>query len=605
MPQERRMLALSIGVGDAQPLPYLPAAVNGAHAFHEWATALGYQASLLTDEDAPVTVARLRDELDAMLKPGNSPVHRLVLYFAGHGLIREAEEGLWLLSDWHKDLRGVAIEVLKRRLRLYGVKQLAIFGDACRLLPPDIDSADLTPDGVLGRGPSQSQTMLEVDKFIAAQDGTATYMVPGTNPENDRCLFSGVLLEGLWGTKPSAFSAVRKKKITSNSLGTYLKSEVPKVAKRYKQMLDPVVSFTFPEGDDIYFDLETQQLNPPLFPKWPAPELMLGMRAPASLGEEEAVEVARDGERRAQRLLKEVRSQSRPNHFETESGFATHGQPVVAVWTTKEVIAEIHGESDWWRIGRRGGSPIEAPTPVLIEFEDGLFAAVTSLPRFIGSVLRDERGVSALIYREIYTNPDVAKLTEDAIAQMENGALRADAKTDLAVELRQGKHADPVRGVISAYLYDSIADVESIRRMAYHYVEHHQPIPYDIALLAQIKGELRNGLLWAKVPAVPRREPRTKTEQRSDWTWNETPAVEGFVGGLWPWMRQGWTFLDNPADDGSTLILPGLIELTEHLTSGRFATLNAEGGRKLAHVFKLESGAKSPSSRRHQRARRK
>jgi hypothetical protein len=598
MPKKRRMVALSIGVSDAKPLPYLGGAVNGARAFHEWAKALGYEATLVTDEDTPVTVVRLRKKLNAILKPGPAPIHRLVLYFAGHGLIREAEEGLWLLSNWHNDLSAVAFEVLKRRLRMYDVKQIAIFADACRLLPADINAADLTPEGVLGRGPNVSQIMPDVDKFIAAQDGAAAYMVPGQTPADDRCLFSGVLLEGLWGTKPAAFSSVRKKMITSNSLGKYLKSEVPKVTQRYKHVLDPIVSYSFPEPDDVYLDQGAQQLTLPRFPPWPAAGAVLNMSNAISIERAKFVQAAVDGERRTQRLLQDVRNQSRPNRYESESGFAVQGMPVVAAWTTNHVLPEPAGESNrttpklsgvsnLLRIVQRKGYILKDPAPVLIEFNDGLFAAVTALPRFIGSVLCERRGVSALIYREIDTRAHVAKLTEEAIATMEGGALRS-AKIDLAVELRQGKHADPVRGVISAYLYDSIGDFESIRRMAYYYVKHNQPIPYDIALLAQLRGELRNGLLWAHVPAVPQREGRTKTEKKFGWTWNKTDAVQGWVGGLWPWMRQGWTFLDNPAADGSTLVLPGLIGLTKHLKWGRFATLDREGGRALARLFKLK-----------------
>jgi hypothetical protein len=266
------MVALSIGVSSAPPLPYLSGAVNSAHGFHKWAAALGYQAVLATDENAPITVARLRGELEAILNPANAPFHRLVLYFAGHGLIREAEEGLWLLSDWHKDLRAVAIEALKRRLRMYEVKQITIFADACRSLPPDINAADLTADGVLGRGPINPQTMPDVDKFIAAQDGTATFMVPGENPEDDRCLFSGVLLEGLWGAKPTAFSAVRKNLVTSNSLGTYLKSEVAMVAGRYKYTLNPIVSPRSLKGTTFISIEPTNNSLPLPFPRGRRPK---------------------------------------------------------------------------------------------------------------------------------------------------------------------------------------------------------------------------------------------------------------------------------------------------------------------------------------------
>jgi hypothetical protein len=226
---------------------------------------------------------------------------------------------------------------------------------------------------------------------------------------------------------------------------------------------------------------------------------------------------------------------------------------------------------------------------VLIEFEDGMFAATAALPGFVATVLRDARGISALIYRPVYDAPETAAAAESAIASMESGGLRANAATDLAVSLRQMKHVDPVLGVISAYLYDSIGDTDNIRRMAFYYVSNGQPIPYDIALLGQLRGERRDGILSAQVPAVTKRDPRTEAERSNEWAHSATPATTGEVGGLWPWMRQGWTFLDDPSDDGSTLIPPGLIELTRHLAPGRFATLNPEGGPKLARIFGLSN----------------
>ena len=113
---EKRNVAVAIGVGSAKPLPYLSGAVNGARAFHDWASKLGYSSKLVIDDQAEVTIKRLSSELTAVLTIDRAPVHRLLIYFPGHGLIREAEEGLWLLSDWHQELRAVAVEGLKRRL---------------------------------------------------------------------------------------------------------------------------------------------------------------------------------------------------------------------------------------------------------------------------------------------------------------------------------------------------------------------------------------------------------------------------------------------------------------------------------------------------------
>src|SRR5882757_11111160 len=114
MASPKRRAALVIGVSDAKPLPFLAGALNGAKAFQRWADALGYQTRLVTDEDDPVTVLRLRAELEALLAAAGPPdTHRLLIYFAGHGVIREANEGLWLLSDWWQELRAVGVESLR------------------------------------------------------------------------------------------------------------------------------------------------------------------------------------------------------------------------------------------------------------------------------------------------------------------------------------------------------------------------------------------------------------------------------------------------------------------------------------------------------------
>jgi Caspase domain len=595
MSSRKRMAALVIGVSDASPLDYIPGAVNSARAFHQWAKALGYDAQLITDDKRPVTIARLRRELEKLLA-GDSRIHRFVIYFAGHGLIREAEQGLWLLSDWSRELRAVNVEGLRRRLGYYGVKQVAIFADACRSLPPDLDTADLTADSVLGRGPEPRLTVMPVDKFVAAQDGTKTFMIPGPNPEDDRCLFSGVLLEALWGTKSAAFSRLLRTKVTSRSLGAYLESEVPRVAASYRYDVVPMVSPTFPEDDDVYFG-HPPDVTAPKLPDWPplrAVTLQSAARARESAqGTARASRTlrARRAETSAKALEKKLRDQQRPNSFETGAGFAVDGEKVIAVWTRPDAIAGVSYRPDWWHVGVRSGRSdirLKDPAPVLIELASGRFAAVTALPSFVGSLVVKPAGVSGLVYREIHSQPTVAALTESALGEMERGALRADAAADLAIQLRQSKHVDPITGVISAYLYDSIGDVDNIRRMAFYYVRRRQPIPYDIAFLAQLRGQRRGqGPLRATVPAVPQRRPRTKAEQRHAWTRTATPRAIGVVGGFWPWLKQGWALLDDPAPNGSTLVLPGLIELADRLAPARFPTLDSAAGRQLAALFNL------------------
>jgi hypothetical protein len=606
MSSQKRKAAIAIGVSDAQQLPYLAGALNGAKAFEKWAAALGYETRLVTDETGDVTIDRLRNELEQLLTAAPE-THRFLLYFAGHGLIRGAEEALWLLSDWRNDLSAVSVEILRRRLLRFRVRQIGIFADACRSLPPDIEAADLTADGVLGLGPGDRAADVALDRFTAAQDGAQTFTIPGDVPEDDRCLFTGVLLEGLWGTKKEACSQMLRGKVTSRSLGAYLQTEVKRVAADYGYTVEPAISPTFPEGDDIYYG-DGPKVAAPTFKPWPPAN---ALPAPAALTVDEAAEpqhlIQAPGRRRgagagtrapAPRprrpeeppLKKELQQQERPEAFETGSGFAISGDQVLTIWTTPDLYAEPAGRPDWWRLGLRRSPPrLHTPAPVLIELASGRFAAVTAMPEFIASLIIGERGVRGAVYRGVHSPREWSARTEEILQQMESGPLRADMTTDLAIELRQGKHADPVRGVISAYLYDSIGDIDSVRRMACFYLQHGQPIPYDIALLAQLPGRRdQETLLSATVPPVKARKPRTKREAQFQWTHSATPKQEGLVGGLWPWLRQGWGYLDEPAADGSTLVLPGLIELTKQLTTGRFATLSSDGGHQLGKLFHLQ-----------------
>lgn len=289
-------------------------------------------------------------------------------------------------------------------------------------------------------------------------------------------------------------------------------------------------------------------------------------------------------------MEKAIRAQHVPDSFETGSGFALTGTRVLAVWAGSGVAVGRGKAEGWWHVGTEAGTavaPLASSAPIIIECDDGGFVATVAMPRFIASILYEAGGASAVVYRSESTTSGEVDITARALAELERGSLRADAKTDLAVELRRAKHADPVLGCISAYLYDSVGDVDSIRRMAWAYIEHGQPIPYDIALLGQLEGQWQSRMLIVKVPAVAQREPRTPAEQGAPWTYAATRETRGEVGGRWPWLRQGWAFLDDPLDVELTLIQREMLEVRPRLRRSRFSTFDAQGGHRLAQVFGL------------------
>lgn len=646
-----RKACLAIGISDAPPLDYLPGAVNGAKAIAAWAEKAGYETRLLIDSEEAVGIETVAKALDELL-PLGTKTERLILYFGGHGLARDAAEDLWLLSQWFEKQRAIAMGGMKRKLERYGVEQVAIISDACRSLPPDADTADLTSDNVLGRGPYDPSLPL-VDMLKASSKFRAAYMIPGATPDDDRCIFTGVIEEALWGHEPSAFDTARKGCITSGSLANYLRAAVPAKALLYKVELRPDIVSGFLNPYDIYVGETVAGAPPPKDWPDPAPPGAMGPdggdnaggkrgwstkstgaihpavappldpnifggrastnftldvdfsskprpRMPASLDrssppppkstppetpEEERGRIDREASMRKARageFLNSYRNEKSPTHFETGSGFSLAGGKAKRALVGPEAVAERDDNNpDWWRVRDEKLFVLRRPLPLLVELEDGRWLGTAAIPNFIQTFTVDEAGAVSVIYRPM-NQPGAERRAEEAVARLRAGIVKAGAAYDYAVELRYGKHQDPMLGVLAAYLYDSQGDVDSIRQIGFYYARSNQPIPFDVAMLARVKAERRSGLIVAKIPKVAKREPRTENEANNNWSYDATEAIEGVVAGAFPWLRQGWTLVD---DGDQPLMAEGLERVRDYLTSAPFTTLTREGGALLSQII--------------------
>lgn len=626
----KRDVAVSIGVADTKGFPFLPGAINAAKAFHRWADALNYESHLVTDAMSPVTFSRVRFTIETALvglvsPPLNEdderrvidaallqakPIRRLIIFFAGHGLIKEMEQGLWFLSDSIAEQRVVDAERLRRRLYRFGIDQIAIIADACRSLPKTVDLADLDSDGLLGLGPQKRDATPPIDKFVATQDGSDSYSIPGESPEEDRALFSSLLIEALWGIRPDALWPPDNKFVTSQSLKRFLTLEVPRLALTYERILQPDINTNFSTGEDIYFGDAVPKAQAPIFPKWPSAGTLLGMSASAEAEEDGAEERRRRTEanrkptakrgherrmgheqakvaRKARSTLAKIRAQKRPTSFETGSGFAVSGARIARVLTEVGIVSGDPARENQVHIGPSHIELLDKATSVLIEAKSGLTAAPTAMPKFVATILMNASGAYALVYRPRYATPGTEYASENAIAKLESGALKGDELRNLVVSMRINKHHDPTLGAISAYVYESLGDIDSVRQMAYYYVTNEQPIPFDIAMLGHLDTRKIEGKLLASVPATVARKPQTKLEMDYSWTFQSTDACEGPVGGTWPWMRQGWFLLEDCYDKKSALIDPFLKEVASTIAPARFSTLSKEGAEALAEHFAM------------------
>jgi hypothetical protein len=153
---------------------------------------------------------------------------------------------------------------------------------------------------------------------------------------------------------------------------------------------------------------------------------------------------------------------------------------------------------------------------------------------------------------------------------------------DLAAELRDQKHADPVLGALAAYAYARAGAIDEVRRTTSYYFKHQQPAPFDAVLLARVPIRRDNDGLVAAIPAVPTRQARSDKERARPYTYEATPAVEVRVAGAFPGLRQGWTLLE----DDFRPEFRRLAKFADHLRPSIFTTLKADAGQELAALVR-------------------
>jgi len=285
--------------------------------------------------------------------------------------------------------------------------------------------------------------------------------------------------------------------------------------------------------------------------------------------------------------------EKRPDHFESGAGFTVAGAVVARALLGRPAQAVALGDTSWWRVENneptitlpwwtkpgREGWPICAPLPLLVELAGGQWVGAAALRRFVLTFTMGAAGAEAVIFRSM--DAPYAPKTERVMAELRVQGLASHQAVDVVARLRAAKHADPMLGVLAAYLHDSMGDSANIARTAYFFAERHEAVPFDIALLGRFRAwRDPSGLTRIAIPAVSEQE---GSRSLPPYMRMATPQIEAVVGGAFPWMRQGWMRLDPAGRDG--LYLPGMSELGAHLAPAPFTTLDAASGSELARIL--------------------
>jgi hypothetical protein len=248
--------------------------------------------------------------------------------------------------------------------------------------------------------------------------------------------------------------------------------------------------------------------------------------------------------------------------------------------------AEVWSSTPSIRLGEDQGrlafhlSQTQTGMPALVRVGEGQYTPVVPYHRLFSTVVVNGTGDVFAAYGLTYSN-HVYDQAVDVIQEFAAGRINARGVDRISSLLRETKHEDPMLGVLCAHLYRATADLDSIRRMAFFYVQNNQPVPFDIALLGEMCVEATGtGGLDVRIPQVAARQADQSLALPSYVT-QETPAAMGLVGGRCPWIGLGWDYVADPRPEWAALV-EGLGDVASNVRRSGCTSFDEKTARMLA-----------------------
>ncbi len=634
----KKPLFIAIGVHKAQGMQVLDGVIKGIDDLTSWARNCGYDVINIDDrkeKKEKVDISRIQNCLTPFEGDERSYAillerPRIVVYFCGHGL-HAPQDQYWILSAGsNQPKERISAVGFRDTLATYGPKQIAIISDACR-----------SPLAVIGQGDCVVNAYEadvrppQKDMFFSSCDGAASFAVPAQNGIPSYCVFSETLYRAL--SKPDGdnldklYFQLGRKVVTSQSLANYLENQVPETALSVGKFQTPQCDTGFRpvKNDYIEFLGDFSPVDPkshgddPKFrgndmPINPLPEIDPKIFENFFTETSQARQVERINNSRSEwraPFVEEVqdfiRSSIRP--FYDEFG------PVLVVSDQWSILVGQHtyeSHDGWLRplsfrersMGQWFWKPVgffeTNRSNVLIAKSEDLYSPIPVFKDLWCSLIfnhildqKDDSnakgGIDLLAWGEYlverFSNVERVSRGElhatEALKGLSAGILNSDDIRLFTQNMRICKHADPMLGIVSAYLYNGIGDIDNIRRMCYYYYHHQQDVPFDIAMLAGVPFERdgKNGCFVITVPEVQEIPKAHRAENAPEFTWRGTPSVNVNVAGVTPILRVGWQHIRN----SKHRIHKQCWELVDDLTEAPISTFaGVETGETLIKIFK-------------------
>lgn len=630
MPEGSDRLFIAIGVSKPKGgLDELPGAITASERMAAWAEAQGYTTLLLHDAIFPeITIDLLRDKIASAIDTitNQTELKRLVIFFSGHGAALAIGDQYWILTNWNKrSTEAIKVSSLQRMLEYYGPLQVSIIGDACQEFSSKF--IDLIGSAILDK-PDEDQRTYELDQFFAVDVGKQAFMIKATDNNKSFCLFTEVILDALEGGINESYIEVigGNKVVTSQALARHLDASVALEASKYGVQMKPRPRPGF-YTDRTYFTLPNSSagqeksgrtarkralknsgannldINSAQVPRLASTKVNL-IKNPLStaLPSVEMLAVDIEDPKTAKLLerdafVNEVSSAVVRNHFETDCGICVSGTEVTRVDVSYGVVSRVAEDSNWFRVDLLSDSSL-AWSSALVTLMDGRIVPVTLVKGFVAALHIFADGSLSLFHRALGGDSYEDSTAIELLAGVHTGLLGQEEIIRAATMLRHEKHKIITLGCIAAQFYDAIRDVESLRSMAAFYAEHQQPVPLDIILYGDGTITESDGRLYADIPAVPERKPRTPDEEASSFTHHATPAFTKHpIAGHVPWMRQAWGAIATAHYDVSGVLWrEQALTVMEYLAPGIFTCIRSEGREALCDLTNISAQQSDQSS---------
>lgn len=505
--------AVVIGVDKPGGLPKLKAAGSGAKSVSAWLASQGFETKLMVDTSQAVKASDVFDTIAELVRRGT--LDQLVVYFAGHGFIKDYSE-FWLLSG-APDNPNEAISVNESIFlaRQTAIPNVVIVSDACRSKSEDLQTERVHGSLVFPNNRTPPRTPTDVDLFYATLVGDPSWEVSiqdSTTAFNG--IFTATFLDAFRNPDDSMVVKIAGKDVIPNvKLKPYLLREVPQRAQQASIRISQRPDIQIVSGDSTYIGSVTPAMHEAAVPA-AAPVTLAGLAAVtlnhissepvnpyavsswvpagASKRSELMAEAESSGFTRSATRIVEARGPPIPSSLHT--GFEVSGAHVAMIRPAPGVRARLTRESEDRVLidvalgERRAGN-------VAVRFANGSGCVLVALQDYVGNVVVDEAGVSNVSYLPIYLRDPkleprltalhaaVATSARLGVFRIEGGRRNTEGAARLASQIRVLKGYDATLGIYAAYAYAQADIPDQVRSVKGFMRDDYGVDLFDLAML--------------------------------------------------------------------------------------------------------------------------